>query len=332
MWIRTTSRSASNDADDFPQQCDARALTADLKRLSPMPLTLVGRTKDAVVSVPAAARWQDGVGRFLRGLTDDEGKIGRHLDLLQQRVAGELSWHEVLTDRVLPNGRPMPPSRRYAEMLVNEEQLPLYEASGLRFSLDLHNPGNEAQAQGYDSEQLELAIVADVDYFAQGGPPGETSNLPHEERAARRVATGRVLGDQLARLMESTAGVFAYADIAATLWPGNASGRWLRKRDPATLRPWDFLWSITIWSPSLLTAEDRETGLSRIALTEDILAGVDRFERPYVEFISRRLANDELFLQYRQLLGVEHRGSRSALDTPLSQQAGLLSTASLHTT
>lgn len=131
--------------------------------------------------------------------------------------------------------------------------------------------------------------------------------------------------------MESTAGIFAYADIAATLWPGNASGRWLRKRDPATLRPWDYLWSIAIWSPSLLTAEDREARLSGICLTDEILAGIDRFERPYVELISRRLANGELFLQYRQLLGIVLRNSRRALDTPLAQQAGLLSTASLHT-
>lgn len=296
-----------------------------------MPLALVGRTKDAVVSAPAAVRWEDGVVQYLRGLTDDEAKIERHLDLLQQRAAGQLPWRDVLIDGVLPNGRPMPPSRRYAEMLVNEERLPLYEADGLRFSLDLHNPGNEAEARGYELEQREFAIVADVDYFSQGGPPEQTSNLPHEERAERRAAVGRTLGNQLARLMESTAGVFAYADIGATLWPGNASGRWLRKRDPATLRPWDFLWSITIWSPSLLTVEDREARLSRISLTDEILAGVDRFERPYIELISRRLANGALFLQYRQLLGVELRSSRSALDTPLAQQAGLLSTASLHT-
>lgn len=124
-----------------------------------MPLVLVGRTKDAVVSAPAAVRWEDGVVQYLRGLTDDEAKIERHLDLLQQRAAGQLPWRDVLIDGVLPNGRPMPPSRRYAEMLVNEERLPLYEADGLRFSLDLHNPGNEAEARGYEPEQLEFAIV-----------------------------------------------------------------------------------------------------------------------------------------------------------------------------
>lgn len=111
-----------------------------------MPLALPGRTKDAVVVVPSGADWRPGVAAFLRGLGGDAERVERHLALLDERAAGRRPWLRELAGRALPNGRPMPPGRAYAELLVAESALPLYDAGGFLVSLDLHNPGNEAGA------------------------------------------------------------------------------------------------------------------------------------------------------------------------------------------
>jgi hypothetical protein len=79
-----------------------------------MPLALVGRTKDAVVSLRAGVPWRDGVRSFLSGLTGDADRVERHLDLLADRAAGRMPWRELPSGATLPNGRPMPPARRYA--------------------------------------------------------------------------------------------------------------------------------------------------------------------------------------------------------------------------
>jgi len=102
-----------------------------------MPLALFGRTKDAVVVVPANADWRPGVEAFLRGIGGDGAKVRRHLALLEERAAGSRPWLQDLAGRTLPNGRPMPPGRAYAELLVAESALPLYDAGGFLVSLDL---------------------------------------------------------------------------------------------------------------------------------------------------------------------------------------------------
>ena len=55
-------------------------------------------------------------------------------------------------------------------MLVNEEYLTLYDVRSLRFSLDLHNPGDKAAVPEYDAKQIALALVADVGYFTSLAP------------------------------------------------------------------------------------------------------------------------------------------------------------------
>lgn len=293
-----------------------------------MPLALIGRTKDAVVVVPASANWRAGAEQFLLTLTDDWSRIKRHLTLLENRLRGHLPWGEFLGGATLPNGRPMPASRRYAEMLVSEDQLPLYEVGSLRFSLDLHNPGNEAGVPGYDPNQLELALVADVGQFSDlvaGSvfPP----ELGFEQWARRRAERGAVLGELVARLFEATQATFAYADIGATGWIVPASKRPESVVHPAPegVRPYDFLWSISVWSPELL-GDRRGDRLERLTLTGAMLGRITAVHRPYYRIERRRLATGALFLQYRFLFGSEARGERAAIDTPLAQQAGLRST------
>jgi hypothetical protein len=296
-----------------------------------MPLALVGRTKDAVVSVNDGVAWQEGVVAFLRTVTDDSSRIARHIDLLERRAAGDLPWATVLAGATLPNGRPMPPSRRYAEMLVAEDRLPLYEIDTLRFSLDLHNPGNEAGIPHYDADRLELALVADIGYFS-ATTPGTTFDLsvPADELIRRRAANGTLLGDLVARLVEATGAGFAYADISATGWRVSAASSPERvvHAAPTDVRPWDFLWSITAWGPERLD-EALAARIERLEITEKMRSAMDASERPHYRLVRRRLACGALFLQYRFLFGTELRSTRAACDTPLARQAGLRSTALL---
>jgi hypothetical protein len=296
-----------------------------------MPLALGGRTKDAVVSVPASRDWLEGAAQFLAGFTDDRSKVERHIRILEQRAEGQLPWRELLADRALPDGRPMPPSRRYAEMLVDEDRLPLYERDGLRFSLDLHNPGNEAGVAEYDRDRIELAIVADVRYLGPAFTPGSIlpPTISLEEQASARAESGAVFGGLVAGLVEAVDATFAYADISSTGWVVTQAVRPDSVVHPAPtgIRPWDFLWSISAWGRELL---ERDAGLARrlagMTITPDMLAKVDQYERPPVRLERRALANGALFIQYRWIFGSEGRGTRAALDTPLAKQARLRST------
>jgi hypothetical protein len=294
-----------------------------------MPLALVGRTKDAVVSLPTGVPWRDGVRSFLSGLTDDADRVERHLDLLANRAAGRLPWRELLSGSTLPNGRPMPPARRYAEMLVVEDRLPLYTVEGLTFSLDLHNPGNEAAVPNYDTDHLELALVADVGAFTPNVPRSSfPEGLPPEQVARLRAARGAVLGDLVARLVESTSADFAYADIQATGWIVDSASRPGSVVHPAPrpLRPWDFLWSITAWGPERLDPA-LAARLQALQVTDQMRADLDSHYRDHIHIHRRGLQTGGLLLQYRWHFGDELRSTRHACDTPLARQAGLLSTA-----
>jgi hypothetical protein len=138
--------------------------------------------------------------------------------MLEDRLHGRLPWLEILAGATLPSGRPAPVGRRYAEMLVKEERLPLYDFETLRFSIDLHNPGNEAGVPEYDTQQIELALVSDMGYFTTAPGSIFARDLSFEELARQRAAQGALLGELVARLFEATQATFAYADIEATGW------------------------------------------------------------------------------------------------------------------
>lgn len=95
-----------------------------------MPLAIPGRTKDAVVVAAADSDWRAGVEAFLREVGADDDRARYHLNVLDQRAAGRMSWISQFADRTLSSGRPMPASRAYAQSLVNEGMLPLYDAGG----------------------------------------------------------------------------------------------------------------------------------------------------------------------------------------------------------
>ena len=297
-------------------------------RIRAMPLALVGRMKDAVVSVRADSQWSEGVAAFLGSLTDDPAKVARHIEFLGKRAAGRLPWSQVLVGATLPNGRPMPPSRRYASMLVEEELLPLYGLGGLRFSLDLHNPGNEAGVPGFDPEVVELAIIADTGYFTNTVPGSSFDpTLPPDEVTRQRAANGALLGDLVARLVDATRADFGYADIQATGWRAAAAVTPERVAHPAPpgTGPWEFLWSITVWGPDRID-DGLAARIGSLEITERMRADMDPSERDHYRIERRRLSSGALFLQYRFLFGSELRGTRAACDTPLAQQAGLRST------
>jgi hypothetical protein len=296
-----------------------------------MPLALSGRPKDAVAVLPPGAGWRDGVARFLRTITSDAGHVARHLDVLERRADG-LRWAEEFADARLPDGRPMPPSRRYAETLVDEEILPLYDVDGLRLTLDLHNPHDEGGAAWFDPDRVEVCLVADVRYFSHLAPLTIFDpSAPFEETAARRAANGRLLGNLLARLVEATDAEFAYADIFSTgaRLRNAMDPRSVVHPAPSQLQPWDYLWSITVWGPPHLNP-DLERRLDGLELTDAMLKRIDPAYRPTFGLDRRTLATGARFLQYRTCFGTESRGERAAVDTPMAKALRLRSTNILY--
>ena len=288
-----------------------------------MPLAIPGRTKDAVVVVAADSDWRSGVETFLRGVGADDDRARYHLNVLDQRAAGRMSWVSQFADRTLSNGRPMPASRAYAESLVKEGTLPLYDADGWFFSVDLHNPGNEAAVPWYDEEVVELAIVADVGAFRGGSYDAGGAEAAMAERAVH----GARLGELVAALAESTEALFAYADVDSTGGRVTSASRPSSVAHPApdTLTPPDFLWSITVWGPGLLD-DDLTSRLDRVQLEAAPLSRVAPHVRPHVHVEQRKLEYGGRMLQYRFLFGSELRNERVHIDTPLAEQLGLRST------
>ena len=292
-----------------------------------MPLAIPGRTKDAVVVVAADSDWRAGVEAFLRAVGADDDRARYHLNVLDQRAAGRMSWKAQFADRTLSSGRPMPASRAYAQTLVNEGTLPLYDAGGWLFSLDLHNPGNEAAVPWYDEEVVELAIVADVGVFMGPAYDGGGATAAMAERAAH----GARLGELVALLAEKTEALFAYADVGSTggLVTAASKPSSVVHPGPDLLTPPDFLWSITAWGPGLLD-DDLVSRLDRLQLESAHLSRIDPHIRPHVHLEQRKLAYGGRMLQYRFLFGSELRNERVHIDTPLAQQLGLRSTNLQH--
>jgi hypothetical protein len=288
-----------------------------------MPLAIPGRTKDAVVVVPAESDWRSGVASFLLDLGADEDRAAYHLSVLDQRAAGRISWRSQFADRTLPSGRPMPAGRAYAQMLVEEGTLPLYDAGGWLFSVDLHNPDNEAGVAWYDDSVVELAIVADVGAFRGPayGPGGADAAM------AERARHGARLGQLVGALADHVQAAFAYADVDSTGGVVTSATRdsSVVHPGPSTLRPQDFLWSITVWGPALLEDGFAER-LDRLQLEPRHLTRVDPHVRPHLRLEQRTLGHGGRMLQYRFLFGSELRGERVHIDTPLAEQLGLRST------
>lgn len=289
-----------------------------------MPLALPGRTKDAVIVVAASADWRTGVAAFLQGLGGDAERVGRHLALLDERAAGRRPWLRELAGRTLPNGRPMPPGRAYAELLVAESALPLYDAGGFLVSLDLHNPGNEAGVSWHDPAMVELALVADQSAFT-GEPLDSAGGV--EQTLARRAERGARVGELVATLAEQVQARFAYADVGTTGGVVTSATSSTSVVHPAEgpLRPEDFLWSITLWGPELLDPAF-EARLEALSIPDAMLAQIDPYIRPHVRLERRRLAYGARMLQFRFLFGSEQRGERAHLDSPLAERLRLWST------
>jgi hypothetical protein len=218
----------------------------------------------------------------------------------------------------------MPPGRAYAEMLVTESTLPLYDVGGLRVSIDLHNPGNEAEVSWYDPAVVELAIVTD-----QGALTGESFDTGGglEAVMARRAQRGARLGQLVSALAEEVEAPFAYVDVGATGGVVTSASNATSVAHPSAtpLRPQDFLWSITLWGPEILDPAF-EARLDALTIPEAHLAKIDRYVRPHVRLAHRHLGYGARMLQLRFLFGAEQRGERAHLDSPLAKRLGLRST------
>jgi hypothetical protein len=226
----------------------------------------------------------------------------------------------------------MPAARLYSAMLLHEDHLPLYTWGDLHWTLDLFNPNNEGADPAYDPQLivLELLVHTRELYPRRSGTLHDgTPIVPSSPESYGQIARyGAQFGELAARFVEALDPVFACADMVG-LWafmqtrlnPAATSNP-----APAGSRYWDFLWSLSYWSPALLT-DKLAVRLKRLEVTEQMRVKIDRFELQGICPTWRALTTGGLFVQYRYIFGVELRGTRATIDTPLAKQAGLRTTA-----
>ncbi len=138
---------------------------------------------------------------------------------------------------------------------------------------------------------------------------------------------GQALGKLAARWAEVLEPHFAYADMqyqAGFVQRATNPGSVTHPAPPGT-RCWDYLWSLSYWSPELLTPRLAER-LRGLTITPEMRARFDPFWAASVRPTWRQLATGGLLVQYRFILGTEGRADRRAVDTPLAKQAGLRTT------
>ncbi len=226
----------------------------------------------------------------------------------------------------------MPAARRYSAMLLHEDHLPLYTWGDLHWTLDLFNPNNEGADPAYDPQLivLELLVHTRELYPRRSGTLHDgTPIVPSSPESYGQIAHyGAQFGELAARCVEALDPVFACADMVC-LWAfmqTRVNPAATSNPAPAGSRYWDFLWSLSYWSPALLTGK-LAVRLKRLEVTEQMRAKIDPFELQGICPRWRALTTGGLFVQYRYIFGVELRGTRATIDTPLAKQAGLRTTA-----
>ncbi|MBI2954523.1 MAG: hypothetical protein HYY30_09430 [Chloroflexi bacterium] len=278
---------------------------------------------NVVFFLPSDAPWRERLRAALLASTDptDLAAVERHLAVLDERWAGALDWTVELAPK---------PARSYSEMLLAGGRLPLYRHGPIRFTVDLFNPGNEAKDPTYDPRFLtvELLVHRHEIYPWDKGvlPDGTKIDYSNPEQYGRQVVYGEALGDLTARWAEILEPTFACADMQylGSRLRTATSPTSVVNPSPAGINYWDYLWSLSYWSPSLLD-DKLASHLRRLSFTPQQVAKFDRFWGRGICPTWRQLSTGGLLVQYRFIFA-EHRNSRSAVDTPLARQAGLRTT------
>lgn len=253
---------------------------------------------------------------------EDSSRVEEHMEMLRRRWSGELDWTAEL---------PPPVSRAYNSMLLKPVTLPLYRHGPIRFTVDLHNPGNEAAAPDYDPGFVEVELLVhrhEIYPWERGTmPDGTKVNYGDPAMFGRQSVCGEALGDLAARWAEILRPHFAFADMqyaGAGFLKRATDANSVSNPAPPGTRYWDYLWSLSYWSPELLT-EKLEARLKALEFTQAQRAKFDSFWGRGIRPTWRALSTGGLLVQYRFIFA-ESRGSRSLVDTPLAKQAGLRTT------
>lgn len=304
-----------------------------------MPIKPLAGVLNAVFLVRAGGPWTERLRTALLELSrgrpgrdqrerPDTLKVAMHLDVIEQRLAGELDWERELGRGLVERGGVSPAGRNYTDMVEVGGRLPRYAWAPLFVTADLFNPRNEAEEVAWDDtlEAIELSTHTLQLYpWARGTlADGTPINVSDPSCYAKMGRYGEAFGELIARWCELLEPVFAFADLknsapfltraTAAAGPEHARG----------VRYWDHLWPISCWSPALLAERPGlAERLQSLALKPEELARVDPFERTGLKGTIRRLSNGGLFVQYRTILGGERQGSRATVDGPLADRAGL---------
>ena len=302
-----------------------------------MPLDLPAvNAVNAVWFVSRDAPWPARLAALWRELGAPGAAIDAGLDLLARRAAGELDWNRELAGGLLPNGRPCPPVRRYADLLASDPSaplptvLPLVHVPPLVVAFDVWGPGERAGESG--ALGLEMLVHRDAIRPWRAGAvlaDGTLIDVSRPDHYARLARYGDAFADLMARGCEALRPAFALADGLQPVgdFLGRARPERVRHPAPEGARLADYAWALAYWAPQRL-----DEGLAVR------LAGLRLPERPAsawpdgVEPSVRTLATGGIFLRVRRILGGETRGDRSAVETPLAERLGLRSNHLLHRT
>lgn len=296
-----------------------------------MPIQPLAPVIDALFFARADGPWLENTRDFLRELSrgrpgrdqrenPDSLRVVMHMDVLEQRLAGDLRWDEAL-DRGAA-------SRRYGDMVEIGGQLPRYEWAPIYLTADLFNPRNESACLGWDPtyEVFELLASTNVLFPWQRGILLDGSPIRPRDPGcyAKMSAYGTAFGDAMALGCEKLAPHFACADLksASTFWARAVAT--LPESEARQVRFWDYLWPLSYWSPALLAERPGlAERLESLHLSPQERLKIDAFEQQGIEISTRRLKTGGLFVQYRTILGTELRTSRGTVDEPLARRVGL---------
>jgi len=281
---------------------------------------------NVIFFVDLAAPWRERLRAALLAVTSpgETAQVDAHLNVLERRFAGELDW-----TRELP---PYPhPARAYVEMLKDGGLLPIYRYGPLQFTVDLLNPQNEAEDPSFDPAHLAIELVMprqEVYPLPQGRmPDGRVIDPSSPSGYGLMAELGAALGELTGCWAEVLKPYFAFADMQyqSRFLNTATNPRSVSHPAPPGTRYWDYLWSLSYWSPELLTPR-LSARLQQLTITPQMRARFDRFWSASIRPTWRQLATGGLLVQYRFVFGTEGRADRTAVDTPLAKQAGLRTT------
>lgn len=291
---------------------------------SRMPLDMHVNAVNAVLFVPMDSPWLERVGAFMRAVGADAATAAAWTEVLARRAGGQLDWGVELAGGTLPDGRPMPATRRYNDALLSPvpDPLPLFSWPPLSFAVDVWGPGERAGEPG--TIGLELLVHRQVVHPWRAGAvlhDGTVVDLRNPEHFERLAQYGDAFADLMLWACELFEPVYALSDGMQPIGDFLAKAKPGRVRHPAPsgARLADYAWALTYWSPERVD-DDLRGRLERLELPERRKLWPDG-----VELEVRKLPGGGMFLRARRILGSEGRSDRANVETPLASQLKLRS-------